>query len=180
VSGKYITGGQIRLYMTFRKYFLQEIAAAKASISFSTAGRIDNQRHQLKQSKTHQRTRLDHLEPIWEPVVLPLLKQAPDITPIGIFDHLCEYHSDTFNSTSRRTLERRIKQWRHLQGEAKDVVFMQEHPLGKLGICDFTHIKSPVTIKSEGFKHMLFNYRLVACGWIHASNVWWRKLRSIR
>lgn len=44
---------------------------------------------------------------------------------------------------------------------------MQEHPLGKLGICDFTHIKSPVTIKSEAFKHMLFNYRLVACGWAY-------------
>lgn len=167
MSGKYITDRQIRLYMTFQKDCLQEVAAAKAGISVSTAGRIDNQRHQLKQSKVRQRTRLDPLEPIWDPVVLPLLKQDPDITPIGIFDHLCEYHSATFNSTSRRTLERRIKQWRHLHGEAKDVVFMQEHPLGKVGICDFTHIKSPVTIKSQAFKHMLFNYRLVACGWVY-------------
>jgi hypothetical protein len=67
VSGKYITDRQIRLYMTFRKDCLQEIAAAKAGISVSTAGRIDNERQ--------------------DPVVLPLLKQDPDITPIGIFDH---------------------------------------------------------------------------------------------
>ena len=179
MSGKYITDSLIRLYMPFRKDCLQEVAAAKTSISVSTAGRIDNQRHQLKQSKVRQRTRLDPLEPIWDPVVLPLLKQDPDITPIGIFDHLCEYHSATFSSTSRGTLERRIKQWRHLHGEAKDVVFIQKHPLGKLGIYDFTYITSPVTIKCEAFKHMLFNYCLVACGWVHAINVWWRELRSL-
>ena len=61
MSGKYITDRQIRLYMTFRKDCLQEIAAAKAGISISTAGRIDNERHQLKQRKVRQRTRLDPL-----------------------------------------------------------------------------------------------------------------------
>jgi len=179
VVGKYITDRKIRLYMTFRKDYLQKIAAAKACISVSNPGRIDNERHQLKQSKVHQRTRLDTLDLICGPVVLPLLKQDPDITPISIFYHLCEYHRDTFSSTSRRTLKRRIKQWRHLHGEAKDVVFIQKHPLGKLGIYDFTYITSPVTIKCEAFKHMLFNYCLVACGWVHAINVWWRELRSL-
>ncbi|WP_371192907.1 IS21 family transposase [Glaciecola sp. SC05] len=167
MSGKYITDRQIRLYMTLRETSLQEVAAAKAGISVSSAGRIDNGRHQLKQTKTRRRTRVDPLIPIWDSVVLPLLKEDPEITPIGIFDHLCESHSDKFSSSSRRTLERRIKQWRHLHGANKDVVFMQEHPLGKLGICDFTHVKSPVTINLRPFKHMLFNYRLVSSGWVY-------------
>jgi hypothetical protein len=76
--------------MTFRKDYLQKIAAAKASISIINPGRIDNERHQLKQSKVRQRTRHDPLDLIWGPVVLPLLKQAPEIAPIGIFDHSCD------------------------------------------------------------------------------------------
>jgi hypothetical protein len=90
VVGKYITDRKIRLYMTFRKDYLQKIAAAKASISIINPGRIDNERHQLKQSKVRQRTRHDPLDLIWGPVVLPLLKQAPEIAPIGIFDHSCD------------------------------------------------------------------------------------------
>lgn len=172
MSGKYITGRQIRLYMTFRKDCLQEVAAAKAGISVSTAGRIENERHQLKQNKVRRRTRVDPLEPIWDLVVLPLLKQDADITAIGIFDHLCDTHSDKFSSSSRRTLERRIRQWRHLHGPGQDVIFMQEHPLGKLGICDFTLVRSPVTIDAKAFKHLLFNYRLPASGWVYSQVIY--------
>ena len=168
MSGNHITERQIRLYMKLRKDFTQEVAASKASISVSTAHRIDNARHQPKKEKREWRTRVDPLEAIWDSVVLPLLKQDADITPVGVFDHLCDIHSDTFSSSSRRTLERRIRQWRHLHGPAQDVMFMQHHELGKQGICDFTHIKTPVTINAQPFKHMLFNYRLPASGWIYS------------
>jgi hypothetical protein len=47
-------------------------------------------------------------------------------------------------------------------------MFIQHHELGKLGICDFTHIKSHVTIDGKTFKHMLFNYRLPASGWVYS------------
>jgi hypothetical protein len=97
-----------------------------------------------------------------------LLKQDANISPVGIFDHLCDVHADDFSSSSRRTLERRIRKWRHLHGPAQDVMFMQQQQLGKLGICDFTHIKSPVTIDDKTFKHMLFNYRLPASGWVYS------------
>ncbi|QFQ78524.1 hypothetical protein F9277_14405 [Vibrio harveyi] len=29
---------------------------------------------------------------VWEPVVVPLLERSATITPVGIFDHLCEEH----------------------------------------------------------------------------------------
>jgi hypothetical protein len=146
--------------MKLRKYSTQEVAASKASVSVSTARRIENERHQLKKDKRNWRTRADPLAPIWDSVVLPLLKQDADITPIGIFDHLCDDHADKFNTSSRRTLERRISKWRHLHGPAQDVMFLQIHELGKQGICDFTHVQMPVTIDAKPFKHMLFNYRL--------------------
>ena len=42
---------------------------------------------------------------------------------------------------------------------------MQTHEYGALGITDFTHVKSPVTIAGEPLKHMLFHYRMPASGW---------------
>jgi hypothetical protein len=117
--------------MKLRENFTQEVAASKASVTVSTAGRIEGNRHQPKKDKREWRTRVDPPEPIWDTVVLPLLKLDTNISPVGIFDHLCDAHSDKFSSSSRRTLERLIRKWRHLHGPAHDVMFMQHHELGK-------------------------------------------------
>ena len=164
MSGNHITEKQIRLYIKLRKDFTQVIAASKANISVSSSRRIDNDRHQPNKGKLNWRTRSDPLESVWESSVVPPLKQDNNIAPVGIFDYLCEYHSDVFPTSARRTLERCIKKWRQLYGPAQDVVFIQHHALGQLGICDFTHIKSPVTIANQTVKHMLFNNRSAASG----------------
>ena len=96
------------LYMIQRAKYSQVIAAAKSGLSSRTASRIDNQIHQPKQANRHWRTREDPLSVIWEPIILPLLQQSDGLTPIGIFDFLCEQHSDQFDPKTRRTLERRI------------------------------------------------------------------------
>ncbi|WBA15489.1 hypothetical protein [Salinivibrio proteolyticus] len=64
---------------------------------------------------------------------------------MAIFDHLCEYHTDKFNPGTRRTLKRRNRKWSSLHGPAKEVVFIQTHEYGALGITDFTHVKSPAS-----------------------------------
>lgn len=48
-----------------------------------------------------------------------LLERSASITPVGIFDYLCEEHSDSFSPSHRRTLERRVRQWSLLHGENK-------------------------------------------------------------
>ena len=146
MSGNHITEKQVRLYMKFRKDFTQEVAASKAGISISSARRIENGRHQPNKSHRHWRTRPDPLEAVWDSIVVPALEQDDLITPVGVFDYLCESHSDKFPTSARRTLERRIKKWRQLHGSAKDVMFLQHRESGLLGICDFTHVKSPITI----------------------------------
>ncbi|WP_404399918.1 IS21 family transposase [Idiomarina seosinensis] len=160
-----ITDQQVMIYMSHRKRNSQVVAAAKAGISERSARRLDKANQQTNDGKRQWRTRKDPLEAIWESVVVPILEQDKDITPVGVFDHLCEYHTDKFSPGSRRTLERRIRKWRSLHGPAKDVVFMQTHEYGALGITDFTHVKSPVTIAGEPLKHMLFHYRMPASGW---------------
>ena len=141
------------------------IAAAKSGISSRTASRIDNQIHQPKPANRNWRTRVDPLSFIWEPIILPLLQQSDGLTPIGIFDFLCEQHSDQFDPKTRRTLERRINRWRQLHGSAKEVMFTQAHAPGAPGIADFTVVKEAVTIAGIPFKHRLFHYRLVASRW---------------
>ena len=170
MSGKAITEQQAKLYMEHRKAQLQTVAAAKAGISERSARRIDHNQHNKRQRDW--RTRKDPLEPIWESIVLPLIQGSSDITPVGLFDHLCEYHSDLFDPKTRRTLERRIQHWRQLHGPGREVMFTQTHALGALGIADFTWVTDPVTIAGESIRHRLFHYRLVAIGWAYAQAVY--------
>jgi len=109
VSGKHISDKQVNLYMTQRTKHSQVIATAKSGISSRTAGRIDNQIHQPKQASRQWRTREDRLSLIWEPIVLPLLQQSDGLTPIGIFNFLCEQHSDQFDPRTRRTVVSRMR-----------------------------------------------------------------------
>lgn len=173
MSGCRITDQQVKRYMNFRKTHTQANAAAKASISERSARRIDKKELQPKKSQLRTwRTRKDPLEAVWESIVLPWISEDNDITPVGIFDHLCEYHQDKFQPSSRRTLERRISHWRALHGSANDVIFRQTHLYGKLGIADFTHVNAGVTIAGEPLKHMFFHYRMPACGWAYVQVVY--------
>lgn len=163
MPGRRITEQQVRLYMSERKKTTQRIAAAKAGISERSARRIDNNQLQPNSSKVRTwRTREDPLASVWDSVVVPMLESGEGLTPVGIFDYLCDHHADVFNTSSRRTLERRIANWRHQHGKPKEVMFLQRHEFGKLGIADFTHIQSKVTISGTPLPHLLFHYRLPA------------------
>ena len=106
--------------MANRKDKTQITSAAKAGFSERSARRIESGQRQLGPLKPREyRTRKDPLEAIWQPVVVPLLKRSSAITPVGIFDYLCEEHSDVFLPQYRRTLERRVRKWRLLHGEDK-------------------------------------------------------------
>lgn len=169
MPGKRITDQQVTIYMKSRKHHSQVIAAAKAGISERTARRIDKQK---TVNKRQWRTRKDPLESVWDSIVVPMLQVDESITPVGIFDHLCASHTDKFQPSSRRTLERRIHKWRALHGTGKEVMFLQTHEYGGLGICDFTYVQSPITIAGEPLKHRLFHYRMPASGWAYAQVVY--------
>src|SRR5690625_853995 len=153
--------------MKYRENNTQITAAAKAGISERSARRID--KHELQPKTDDQprtwRTRKDPLAKVWDDIVVPILRKDPDITAVGVFDYLCEYHADKFDTRSRRTLERRIKEWRHLYGPPKEVMFLQSHPLGALGIADFTYNKTPISVNGAPLEHRLFHYRMPASSW---------------
>jgi hypothetical protein len=56
-----------------------------------------------------------------------------------------------------RTLQRRIRQWRALNGPDKEVFFPQEHAPGREAAYDFTNCDElGVTISGAPFEHLLF------------------------
>ena len=58
--------------------------------------------------------------------VVPMLKAAPGVRPIAIFEEILRRHPE-LGTGIRRTLERRIRAWRAIHGEDQEVIFRQTH-----------------------------------------------------
>jgi len=151
----------------------QDTAAAKAGMSERTGRRIESGIHQpkCKQPRTY-RTRTDPLEQVWDSDLLPRLEIEPKLKPKTLYLHLMRAYPGKYQSTILRTLQRRVKQWKLLEGPSQEVMFTQNHPIGQQGISDFTHFKqATITILGEPLKHMLYHYRLAYSGWRYAKVV---------
>ena len=73
----------------------------------------------------------------------------------------------------KRTLQRRVEQWRALHGPAHEGMFMQPHRAGPLVISDFTRLRGePITIAGQVLEHRLFHFRLPYSGWCHVTVIY--------
>ena len=81
--------------MTFRQTDGPAVAAAKASISTATAYRFE-QDHRLPSSisKVRGRRRPDPLADFFDAEVVPMLKAAPELRAVAIFDEMQRRHPD--------------------------------------------------------------------------------------
>ena len=74
-----------------------------------------------------------------------------------------------FSASQLRTLQRRLQDWRALNGPDQEVYFPQEHPPGREAQLDFTHCNSlGVTIGGRPYRHLLFQLVLSHSGWRYA------------
>ena len=152
------------------KDMTQETAAVKAGMSERTGRRIESGTHQqkCKQARSY-RTRTDPLEKVWDSDLLPRLEIEPKLKPKTLYLYLMRTYPGEYQSTILRTLQRRVKQWKLLEGPSQEVMFLQNHPIGQQGISDFTHFKqATITILGDPLKHMLYHYRLSCSGWSYA------------
>ncbi len=151
--------------MQFRKDHPPAVAAAKAGFSPSSAYRLDQDPRLPSQKKTpHGRRRPDPLAGVWDSEVVPMLKAAPSLRPIGVFEELRRRHPE-LAAGLRRTLERRIRGWRAVHGPEQEVIFRQEHPPGRMGLSDFSNMGDLcVTIAGEPLHHLLYHFRLPFSG----------------
>lgn len=155
--------------MKFRQTHTTAVAAAKASISTATAYRIEKDSRLPSQRKVpRQRRRPDPLADIFDAEIVPLLRSAPGIRPVAIFEEMLRRHPELGNAI-RRTIERRVRSWRAVHGEEQEVIFRQAHEPGRLGLSDFTDMGSAgVTIAGQPLDHRLYHFRLAYSGFEHA------------
>jgi hypothetical protein len=145
------------------------IAAAKAGFSTASAYRIETDpRLPSQRTERRGRRRPDPLAGVWEGEIVPMLEAAPAIRAVAIFEEICRRRPELATSV-RRTLERRVAQWRALHGPSRDVMFRQDHPPGRMGLSDFTDMAAlGVIVAGEPLAHRLYHFRLAFSGFQHA------------
>ena len=104
------------------------------------------------------RTRTDPFDGVWEEETLPLLQgeAAGRLRATTIIEWLEERYPGRFSASQLRTMQRRLQDWRALNGPDQEVYFPQEHPPGREAQIDFTHCNSlGVTIGGQPDLHPL-------------------------
>jgi hypothetical protein len=147
MPGNWINAKQVDIYMTSRKSNnTQVLSSVKAGISERSGRAIEQGKRQDPRHKVrHWRTRKDPLQEAWQAELTPMLKQSPSLQAITLLEYLQGQHPGQYPDKLLRTLQRRVKQWRALEGSDKDVIFRQTHEPARQGLSDFTLLKG-VTI----------------------------------
>ena len=163
-----VTDNQVRrLRMLVNKEETIGKAALKAGMDEETArkylklGRLPSQ---VKAEHTW-RTREDKFKGVWEELK-DYLKTNPGLEAKTLFAHLQREYADKFSDGQLRTLQRKVKRWRALEGPEKEIYFAQKHYPGDLSASDFTNMNDlAVTIQGERFDHLLYHLVLTYSNW---------------
>jgi len=147
----------------------QEAAAASAGMSVRSARKWERGLYPSDRRKPHAwRTREDPFADAFENEVVPLLiaDHKGVLEATTILAELNRRHPERFGESQLRTLQRRVRQWRALNGPDKEVFFPQEHPPGREAAYDFTNCDElGVTVGGAPFDHLLFELVLSFSGW---------------
>jgi hypothetical protein len=147
----------------------QESSAAGAGMSVGSARKWRAGLYPWQARTRHWwRNRPDPFAEVFESEVVPLLAADEKRVLEGrtILGELNRRHPGGFSARQLRTLQRRIRQWRALNGPDKEVFFPQEHVPGREAAYDFTNCDElGVTICSTPFDHLLFELALGFSGW---------------
>ena len=140
---------------------LQAGMAEKTARRYRDLGKLPSEVH----VEHDWRTRKDPFGEVW-PQVEEQLRLNTGLQGKTLFEWLQREHPGNFEDGQLRTLQRRIKQWRAIEGPSKEVFFGQVHYPGDLCASDFTHMTSlDVTIAGQRFDHMVYHFVLTYSNW---------------
>jgi hypothetical protein len=142
-------------------------AAAKAGMDEKTARKYRRLKRLPSEVKVEHtwRTREDPFAEVWEEVREKLEFNA-GLEAKTLFEDLQRRYPGRFADGQLRTLQRRVKAWRALEGPAKEVFFPQVHKPGRLCQSDFTHMNSVgATIQRQPFDHLIYHFVLTYSNW---------------
>jgi hypothetical protein len=170
MPGKIIETYQVRVYMKSREFGLTQVeAAAVAGFSERSGQRIEAGDYQPNRGKLRDgRTCADPLAEVWESELEPMLKGAPELKPMTLFEYLQRKYPGQYGQVLR-TLQRRVATWKALHGRAPEVMFELRHEPGMMGFSDFTELTGvEITINGKVLEHLIYHYRLGYSGWQYA------------
>jgi hypothetical protein len=111
------------------------------------------------------RTRGDAFAEVWEELK-ERLERNPGLEAKSLFEDLQRRWPGRFADGQLRTLQRRVKAWRALEGPAREVFFAQVHTPGRLCQSDFTSMRSlGVSIQGHPFDHLIYHFVLSYSNW---------------
>ena len=111
------------------------------------------------------RTREDPFTDVW-PEVEALIKEAPRLEALTVFQDLQRRYPEKFQDGQLRTLQRRMRVWRGLSGPDSEVFFPQVHQPGIQGQSYFTSMNAlEITIGGLRFPHLLYHFVLTYSNW---------------
>ena len=143
------------------------MAAAKAGMDEKTARtyrRLGKVPSEVKRPHTW-RTRGDPFAEVWDEA-REWLASNPGLEAKTLFEALQRQYPGRFQDGQLRTFQRRVRQWRALEGRPKEVFFSQVHHPGRLCQSDFTHCsKLDVTIDGQRFEHLMYHFVLTYSNW---------------
>ena len=171
MAGKQITNQQVKLYMKYQTTtnLSQAACAAKSGFSERSARIIDQGKHhtQLPYTPRQYKTRKSDIDNIWDTVLVPMLEDNPSLQPKTLMIYLQRTYLDdnglsVYTDSHLRTLQRKVSEWKALNGPSKDIMFPQKHYPGIQALSDFTSMNSiNISIDNEPLSHMLYHFRLV-------------------
>jgi hypothetical protein len=143
------------------------LAAAKAGMDEKTArkyrelGKLPSE----VASERNWRTRADPFAEVWGEL-REKLEVNPGLQAKTLFEDLQRRRPGDFQDGQVRTLQRRVKTWRALEGPAKEVFFEQRYEPGELCQSDFTYMNAlGIRIDGQAFDHLVYHFVLPYSNW---------------
>jgi hypothetical protein len=163
-----VTDSQVRrLIRLSRMEQDQDIAAARAGMDAKTARKYLRGARLPSELRPDRpwRTREDGFSEVWEEG-----RQEIDVNPgleaKTLFEWLQRKYPGQYADGQLRTLQRRIKVWRAMEGPAQEVFFSQKHEPGRLCASDFTHMTAlQITINRQMLEHLVYHFVLTYSNW---------------
>lgn len=160
-----ITKEQIRKLQRLSQLWPLSVAAAKAGMSENTARKYLRHGGVVTKAERDWRTRSDPFAEVWSDVAT-MLDIDPQLQAKTLLEWLIERFPGKFADANLRTLQRRVRDWRALEGPDKEVFFPQNILPGRQSQSDYTHCSELcVTIQGQPFPHLLFHFILPYSRW---------------
>lgn len=163
-----VTDQQVRrLLKLMQTETTQAVAAAKSGMDEKTARKYSKAGclpSELKKERTWQ-TRSDPFDGFWDEL-RDNLSANPGFEAKTLFDDLQRRFPGHFSDGQLRTLQRRVKCWRALEGPSQEIFFPQLHYPGELAQSDYTHMGGlGISIAKQPFDHLVYHFVLTYSNW---------------